>query len=149
MVPSMKASYSNLLLFAILSAACSSGGPGSGASQAPPGGSHQQDPIQLQRVEQSEAIVLSGDQELVIENQHFVLNNDITLNDQSRLIVRSAIFEHRHSYSFQYRLQAFQGAKVVIENAEVRSSEFMHWVFSDTSQLKMNQVTGREFLYHS
>jgi hypothetical protein len=96
-----------------------------------------------------EALVLSGHESLEMTNSHYTQNNNIILKDTATLIIRDSFFDHRHDYSFQYRLRAYDNASVVIENSTLRSSDWLNWFFDGHSSLVLRNVTnGQSTIWH-
>ena len=91
----------------------------------------------------TEPIVLSGSQSLTIVDSHYVQHNSIVLKDDAALIIRGSFFEHRHDYSFQYHLKAYDNASVIIENSEVSSSEWLNWHFEGNTSLVLQNVNNQ------
>jgi hypothetical protein len=60
------------------------------------------------------------------------------------LTIRNATFSHMSDFSGQYELNAYDRARVVIENATIKGSLWMHWRFAQDSVLQMTNVVNDE-----
>jgi hypothetical protein len=83
-------------------------------------------------------IVLTGNQTLTITDPDYVIKNDITLHDNSTLIIRDSTFTHSSDYFDQFTLRAYDNAKVIIERSTLRGTA--NWKFSGNSSLRMTDV---------
>lgn len=95
-------------------------------------------------VETGGLLELSGDEVLVISGEHRVHRGDIVLRDHARLEIRGATFDHVHGSSFEFTLDAYDDASLVVSDAEVRSSDWLNWNFFDRASLTLDGVEQRE-----
>ena len=98
-------------------------------------------------VERTDDIVLTGDQELVIEDTLFVHTGNITLSGNARLVIRNSYLQHVKEFAFQYGLNANGNSTVVVENSSIGTncSGSFNWGFFDTASLSadgMDPVHG-------
>jgi hypothetical protein len=124
-----------LSLLAVFVASC---------AHVPPAASGPQSASRPRLVESRDAILLKGDDVLVIENTRFIHHAAIELRDRSRLVIRNAVFEHRNEYSFQHTLEATDDAQVEILDSEIVSSPWLNWNFRGRARLTQRDVQGRE-----
>jgi hypothetical protein len=102
-----------------------------------------------QQVENTDVINLTGSSVMLINDTHYVQRNKIFLHDDSKLIIRDSLFEHQHDYSFQHILEAYDSAQVIVNNSEIKSSEWLNWNFYGDSSLTFNNVEQRRsFIWH-
>lgn len=95
-------------------------------------------------------LVLQGNEMIEIADTHYVQKNKIVLKDNARLIIRDSLFEHRQNYSSQYTLLASDNAEVIIQNSEIRSSNWLNWNFTNKSSLVLENVKQtRSGIWHS
>ncbi len=86
-------------------------------------------------------LILTGNTIMTVANVNYIQRNDIVLEDNAQLIVQSgAIFEHRHDYSFEHTLEAYDNSKVIVRNAEIQSSNWLNWGFHNSSKFILNTV---------
>jgi hypothetical protein len=88
-------------------------------------------------------LILTGSQSIVISTD-LAFKNDIVLRGDAVLTIRNATFTHLSDFSGQYTLTAYDRARVVIENATIKSSPWINWRFEHDSSLQMTNVTNRE-----
>lgn len=89
---------------------------------------------------QNDPIVLTGDQVLEIANEHYILNNSITLKDRARVYIHNATFEQRNNSAGPSKLEADNASQVEIDQAEVHFAPWIQWLFNNNSRLTMNNV---------
>jgi len=98
----------------------------------------------------SQPILLQDNDILEIKDAHYILWNKITLKDDAKLIIKDSLFEHMHSYSFQYSLDAFDNSKVIVKDSEIRSSEWLNWNFFNNASLALSNAEQKESgIWHS
>jgi hypothetical protein len=85
---------------------------------------------------------------MVISN-NLAFKNNIVLRDDAVLIIRNATFSHLSDFSGQYNLEAYDRSRVIIENATIKSSLWIHWRFTQDSSLQMTNVVNDEALMWS
>jgi hypothetical protein len=91
-------------------------------------------------------LVLSGDETLEITDTHYIIANNITLQDNALLIIRNSHFEHRKEHAFQYELKAEGNSKVIVENSILSNqcNGSLNWAFFDNADLTTNNVRQSE-----
>ena len=95
-------------------------------------------------VANNEVLVLTGNDRLEINRSHYTQKNNIILKDNAQLIIRDSLFEHRHDHSFQFQLRAYDNGSVVVDNSEIRSSEWLNWYFYDNSSLVLQNANNNQ-----
>ncbi|MBR9676541.1 hypothetical protein GOV04_00175 [Candidatus Woesearchaeota archaeon] len=85
---------------------------------------------------------LRSSQKLEIIDTHYVLDNDLIIDDNAQLIIKNSIFEHRQSYARQHSLKASESAQVIIENSKILTNckGSLNWEFFDDSKLIAKNV---------
>lgn len=99
-----------------------------------------EDATYLSEVENTEMINLTGHEVLVIRDSHYIHRNKIFLHDNSKLVIQKSIFEHRHDYSFQHILEAYDNSEIIVSDSEIQSSDWLNWNFFDNSSLVFDNV---------
>lgn len=89
-------------------------------------------------------LLLQGDEVLAIVDSHFVQHGGIVLRDRARLVIRGSVFEHRHQYSFQHTLEAYDDARVEIVDSRLVSSPWLNWNFHGRSSLLERDVDATD-----
>ena len=84
-----------------------------------------------QTVEHEGDLILEGDEELVIENTHYIQRGSIELRDRAPLIIRNSLFEMPNEYAGQWKLEAYGQSQFVMENSRFKMNQ---WVFFDFFQ---------------
>lgn len=98
-------------------------------------------------VERVDDIVLTGDQEMVIEDTMFLHTGNITLSGNARLVIRNSFIQHVKEFAFQYGVTASGNSTIIVENSSVGTncSGSFNWAFLDTASLvaeDMEPVSG-------
>ena len=99
--------------------------------------------IYASRVDSAGPLLLTGDDELVIEDTYFVHNADIELRDNARLVVRNARVLHVIAFNMEFGLGAHGESQVVLENAQIETActGSLNWNYFENSSLSANQVS--------
>ena len=96
-------------------------------------------------------INLAGCQNMVIDGANYTMKNNIILHDSAILIIQnSTTFNHASNFSGQYGLNAYDNAKVIIQNSAIQSSPWINWNFHDNATLQMISVANTQSqIWHS
>lgn len=99
--------------------------------------------IMGRREVRDQAIVLTGDQVMEINDTWFIMRNNIVLRDRAKLIIRDSVMQHQKDYLFQYSIDAFGSSQVVIERSAVHTNctGSFNWNFFDQASLNGDIVT--------
>lgn len=89
-------------------------------------------------------IILTGNQVLEITDTHYILRNDITLKDDSKLIIQDSFFEHFGDSSFQYWLNSWDRSQVIVKNSKIKSSPWLNWNFYNSASLNLENADQSE-----
>src|SRR5882672_9098742 len=82
----------------------------------------------------SDPIILTGNQSLTISDPDYVIRNNITLRDNSTLIIRDSTFTHQADYWMQFALRASDNARVIIERSTLRGP--INWQMFDNASVQ-------------
>ena len=95
------------------------------------------------RVDSSAVIVLTGNEELLIEDTYFVHTKGIELRDDARLTVRNARVFHVIAFNMEFGLNAFGDSNVVLDNAQIETActGSLNWNYFERSSLSANGVS--------
>lgn len=102
------------------------------------------------RINNNKPLVLQGDEILKIENTYYIQKNNIILKDHARLLITDSLFEHQQDFSSQHTLVATDNAAVIVQDSEIRSSNWLNWNFAGKSSLALENVKQlRSGIWHS
>ena len=85
----------------------------------------------------TDPLVLSDDEEMEIVDTWFVMENDVRLSGDARLVITDSLFEHVEEFAFQYGLSALDRSAVVFTDSELRTActGSLNWSFFDETAL--------------
>lgn len=89
-------------------------------------------------------ITLTGNQILEITDTHYIQKQDITLEDNAKLIIRNSFFEHLGDSSFKFWLNAKDNSEVIVEDSKIKSNPWTNWNFYNSSSLILKNVDQSE-----
>ncbi len=90
-------------------------------------------------------ISLSRNESLTIDNKNILINGNITLNDNSSLIITDSTINFSQSYSQQYRIQTHNYSSLQISNVSISKQQtWMNWGYYDNSS-----ITQTNFIHDS
>lgn len=89
------------------------------------------------QITNDQPLILKGNDVLEIIDTHYIIKNDILLQDDAKLIIRNSRIDHRKEYGFQYKLDAIDNSQVIIENSEIANqcTGSLNWAFFNQASL--------------
>lgn len=90
----------------------------------------------------SSDIKLTGNQALELNGDHYLLQANVTLQDDATLIISNSNWEYQQSQAYQYQFLAQDRARVIIKNSKLGTSCLgaLRWNFYNHAQLIAENV---------
>lgn len=79
------------------------------------------------------------DETLLIENERYIVEGDIILQGDAKLVIKDSVFKQTGVGSQGVSLNAYDNSEIIFENSKLRTSDWVDWTFYDNAKLIYNQ----------